>query len=253
MIQKLKGLGRIGLLGSAMLAGCASMDSQRERHPEPDERLDKMLQLNAAAQRDGSQCQEIWSAPGQTVDCQRVQREVDRLYAEFPNHERIIMANAVLQFEGGHLQNAQFLLDQLLAKPGSHPEAAILRARIAVMEGNTRLAATLLERQINLAPDYAELRETLASVHYLDGRYAQAHEALRLAVLLGAPVWRVDYHRGLLHEASQQMPEACQAYFSAIRHRPDFRPAVARLLGLSDQPQCGDVTRALEAYRKASS
>lgn len=243
----------ISLLLAALLGGCASMESQRERDPEPDARLDSMLELNEAAHRDGSQCREIWSAPGQTVDCQRVQREVDRLYAEFPNHERVIMANAVLQFDAGQMQNAQFLLDQLLARPGSHPEAAILRARIAVMEGNTRLAASVLQRQIALAPDYAELRETLASVHYLEGRYGEAQEALRLAALLGAPAWRIAYHRGLLHEASLQWPLACQAYFAAIQHKPDFRPAVARLLGLSHQPECGDVSQALEAYREAAS
>ncbi len=249
MMRFFNRLGQASLLGTALLAGCASLDGQRERHPEPDERLDRMLELNESARRDGSQCQEIWSAPGQTVDCQRVQREVDRLYAEFPDHERIMMANAVMQFDAGQMQNAQFLLDQLLAKPGSHPEAGILRARIAVMEGNTRLAASVLERQITLAPDYAELRETLASVYYFEGRYSESHEALRLASLLGAPAWRVSYHRGLLHEAGLQWPLACQAYFAAIQHKPDFRPAIARLLGLSGQPECADVSQALEAYR----
>ncbi len=253
MTPALSALGRAGLLGIGLLAGCTSMDSRREREPDPNERLDQMLALSESARREGDQCHEIWTAKGQTVDCQRVQREVDRLYAEFPGNERIMMANAVLQYESGQVQNAQFLLDQLLARPGSHPEAAILRTRIALAEGNTRFAGALLERQINLAPDYAELREAQASVFYLQGRYTDAHEALRIAQLLGAPAWRTAYHRGLLHEASQELQLACNAYYAAIQLKPDLRAAVARLLGLSGEPECGDVSEALQRFRDAGS
>ncbi len=244
---------RVGLLGTVFLSGCVSIDSLRERTPDPNQRLNQMLEMSESARRDGSQCHEIWNAQSQNVDCQRIQREVDRLYAEFPNQERVIMANAVLQFESGQMQNAQFLLDQLLAKPGARPEAAILRARIALMEGNTRLAETLLERQISLAPDYAELRETQASVFYLQGRDEKAHEALRIASLLGAPAWRVAYHRGLLHESKLDWRQACHAYIAALRQKPDLRAAVARLLGLSNQAGCEDMSRVLEQYRESTS
>lgn len=232
-----------------ILGACASLDHQRNLNPDPNERLDEMLTENEQNRAAGKQCGEVANAKGMTVDCQRVSREVDRLYTEFPEQQRIIMANAVMQFDAGRRENAQFLLDQLLSMPGSHPEAAILRARIAVEEGNLAFAKTVLEKEINLSPEYADLYETLASIYYLEGRYKDASDQLKMATLLGAPHWRIAYHRGLLYEALKRPGDACASYQQAIERNPDFRPARARVIGMINEPACHTVIEATRTYR----
>ncbi len=233
-----------GLLASvALLGGCASMDSERERHPGPDGRLTRMLQADATLRDRGSDCHDWWGERGQTVDCERIHREIDRLYAEYPAHARVTLANAVLHYESGRRETAQFLLDQLLEQPAAFPEAAILRARIALTEGNTTRARHVLEQQTSLAPDHAELREALASAYFLEGQYDEADNQLRIALILGAPGWRADYHRGLILEAQGQPRLACEAFDSALQRRQDFPAALSRLIGLSADVGCEERLR----------
>lgn len=242
----------IVVVALVMAGGCATLDQKRQSNPDPNDRLDTMLRENEVSRLKGSECQEVKNAKGVLVDCQRVQREVDRLYTEFPEQERVIMANAVLHYEAGRYESAQFLLDQLLSQPGRHPEAAILRARISVAEGNLTGARILLQREIALSPEYADLRDALASVYYLEGNYIEAEKQLSIAGLLGAPEWRLVYHRGLLKEARGQHEAACNAYEMSVSQKPDFRPARARLLGMIHYPECKlvlDILRARETAR----
>nr|WP_067290496.1 hypothetical protein [Marinobacterium profundum] len=222
-----------------VLAGCASdMDRRRTEQPDPNVRLDEMLGLYHQSVASGSACAEIWASDRGTIDCERILREVERLQVEFPNHERILMTNAVLNYETGRADKSQFLLDQLLARRGPHPEAAIMRARIAVEEGNTRLARDVLQREIMLSPSYSELREALAASFYLEGKYDEAERALAIASRLGSPQWRLDYHSGLLSEARQQWLQACKSYQHALELNAGFQPAIGRLIGLTDRPEC---------------
>ncbi len=223
----------------AFLSGCASdMDRRRTEQPDPNVRLDQMLGLYHQSVASGSACAEIWQADHGTVDCERILREVERLHVEFPNHERITMSNAVMNYQTGRADKAQFLLDQLLARRGPHPEAAILRARIAMEEGNSRLARDILLPQILLSPTYAELREALAASYYLEGKYDEAQRALGIAGRLGAPQWRLAYHGGLLSEARQQWQQACGYYQSALQLNANFTPATGRLIELAERPEC---------------
>lgn len=220
------------------LGGCVSMDAHRSNHPDPHDRLDQLLGLYQQQRADGSACDELWRAARPTVDCQRIQKEVERLSLEFPRNARVSMANATLQYEAGRLDKAQFSLDQILSTPGSHPEAALLRSRIAMQEGNSSRARALLIKEISLRPDYPELREALAASYYLEGKYAQAQSALSIAGRLGAPGWRVSYHQGLIQEARKSWSAACRYYLFAIEQRRDFSPPAKRLLGLSHHEEC---------------
>ncbi|UTW12047.1 tetratricopeptide repeat protein [Marinobacterium rhizophilum] len=234
----------VSLLVLVLLGGCASdMDRRRSEQPDPNVRLDQMLGLYHQSVASGSACAEIWHADSGTIDCERILREVERLQVEFPWHERITMSNAVMNYQTGRADKAQFLLDQLLARRGSRPEAAILRARIAMEEGNSRLARELLLREIQLSPTYAELREALAAAAYLDGEYDDAESALAIAGRLGAPQWRLDYHRGLLKESRGHWQQACRLYRSALGLKPDFKAAMGRLIDLSQQPACVQLGR----------
>lgn len=224
------------------LTGCASLDRERTLNPDPNDRLDLMLGLYHRSLASGSACAEIWHADKGTVDCERILREVERLQVEFPGNDRITMANAVMNFQAGQLDKSRFLLDQLLARRGGHPDAAILRSRIAMEQGNTNLARDMLKRQILLAPGHVELQEALAASYYLEGKYDQSMVHLGIARRLGAPGWRLSYHQGLVSEARRQWPQACRFYRVTRQHNPDFMPARARLVGLSAHAACQETT-----------
>lgn len=233
----------------ALFSGCATTSLTVSHDQDPDQRLGELLVLHEEVRAQGGRCGEIRGAARPTLDCHRIQTEVGRLYAEYPGQDHIVMTNAVLQFEAGRSDNAQFLLDQILGSPGRHPEAAILRTQIALAEGNTVYAVELLENQIALAPDYPELREALAATYYIAGSYFEAQRELNIANRLGAPLWRVAYHSGLVQEAQENWGRACLEYQSALSARADFSPAMSRLIGLSEQSGCTGVSTALSSYR----
>ncbi len=223
-------------------SGCASMSEHRDSNLEPNVRLDQLLALYQEARHDGSSCHEMHRAYSAVNDCERIQREVERLALEFPANERIAMTNAVMQFESGRFDKAQFTLDQLLTRPGPHPEAAILRSKIAMQDGNASRARVILEQEILLSPDYAELREALAATYYVEGKYKESRAALAAAGRLGASGWKMAYHEGLLREAKKDWAGACRFYLIAVDQKPDFREAVSRLVGLGEHDECRDVT-----------
>lgn len=241
------------LAAAAATGACASMDHQRNSKPDPDTRLNHMLKLDQEAYDSGRMCREIWHDQGRLVDCQAIQREIDRLYVEYPTHERILLANAVMHFEFGQAQSAQWLLDQLLQRSGSFPAAVVLRSQLAMRDGNLTLARRMLDEHIPRAPDHAALHETLASVHFLEGRYADAARSLQRAAMLGAPDWRIFYHRGLLHEMQQRFEQACQAYDNSIAYKPHQRASLARMIGLSHQPACASRLQARQKKATAPS
>ncbi len=226
------------------LSGCVSMDNHRASIADPDERLDQLMAVYSNINGEKQGCHELKRAYSSTTDCKRIQGEVQRLHMEFPENERVLMANAVLQLQAGRYDRAQFLLDQLLSQPGAHPEAALLRSQLAVREGNTARARTLLKQQIVLRPDYAELREALASTYYLEGKYDDARKTLYAAGRLGVSGWRIAYHQGLLSEAQEDWAGACQFYLRSLEQKPDFRQAVARLVGLTEHAACRDIADA---------
>ncbi|NKI19351.1 tetratricopeptide repeat protein [Spongiibacter sp. KMU-166] len=220
------------------LGGCVSMDNHRNHHPDPYDRLSQLMGLYQEQRRIGSSCDELWKVSSPSVDCQRIQREVERLYAEFPNDSRIMIANATLQFQAGRLDKAQFTLDQLLSKPGSHPEAALLRSQISMLEGNSSRARAVLQQQIELRPDYHELREALAATYYIEGKYESAQRALNIAGRLGAPGWRISYHHGLIQEAQENWSRACSYYMVSLEQKHNFTAPANRLIGLSHNEAC---------------
>jgi tetratricopeptide (TPR) repeat protein len=166
------------------------------------------------------------------LDCENLRRDIERLSLVCPGHVPTLVSNAVIAYEAGQVVKAQQFLDRIFERPGSHPDAAVLRARIAVEEGNIPFARRFLEQQILLAPDHAALRETHAGVLYLAGDGQLARRELNAAGDLGAPRWRIAYHLGLLEEAEGQMENAKRLYGEAIAGNPAFAPAQARLKGL---------------------
>ena len=201
----------------------------REVCYDADAQLARVLQPLEAAHAKG--CDADVAQRG-TSECDRLRREIERLAVVCPGHVPTLMANAVIAYDEQRPATSQQFLDQILTRPRGYPDAAVLRARIAVDEGNLPFARRLLEQQIRLTPDHAGLHETYASTLYLDRQLPEARRELTTAGALGAPRWRIAYHLGLVEEASGQLDEARRYYTEALEANPGWAPAQSRLNGL---------------------
>jgi tetratricopeptide (TPR) repeat protein len=199
----------------------------RQECYSPDRQLADVLQPFEARRAAG-----CGSSERRGAACEQYRREIERLSAVCPAHVPTLMANAVISYDDGQREKAQQFLDRSLGQPGSHPDAAALRARIAIEEGNAPFARRLLEQQIRLAPNHAGLRETNGGALFLAGQLDGARRELAAAATLGAPAWRVAYHLGLIEEAAGRVAEARRYYAEAIAGNPGWATAQARLDGL---------------------
>lgn len=210
------------VVASVLLSGCARRSAAtRQDCANPDEQLASVLQPY-----------EQLRAAGCTPECDRLVRAIERLSLVCSGHKATLMANAVIAYDDHRPASAQQLLDIILGQPGTHPDAAALRARIAIEEGNLPFARRLLEQQINLTPDHAGLHETYGAALYLARQLPEAERALTLAGVLGAPRWRIQYHLGLIREAEARFDEAIRHYTESLAGRPGWLPAQSRLNAL---------------------
>ena len=211
----------------ALASACAPPPSPltRQQCYNPDAQLAEALKSFQAVREKG--CDEL-----RGTECDRYRRELARLAVVCPAHAPILMANAVLAYEEQRPAESQQFLDLILSQPRLSPDAAALRARIAIEEGNVPFARRLLEQQIKLVPDHSGLHETYASALYLDGRFPEAQGELTLAGTLGAPRWRIAYHLGLIEEAAGRAERATELYAEALQGNPGWAPAESRLKAL---------------------
>ena len=172
------------------------------------------------------------------TDCDALTAELASLHLRYPAHRRIMLATAVMYFEVSKIQDSQVLLDKLLGQNRPAPEAAILRAQIAMSQGSVKMARNVLLKQLDMVPDHANLYEALSATYYLEGRYKKAENVLLNADKLGVASWRTRYHLGLINEGQKQYSQACHYYRQALKINPDHRAATGRLLNLSLQPSC---------------
>ena len=156
-------------------------------------------------------------------------QRIDRLAFENPDHPPTLVAKAALAYESRDFITAQKHLDQALrADPTSVP-ATLLRVRIAAEQGNLPFARRKLDEQLALHPDHAGLHQARAGILYLTEDYEEAMEELDLAERLGATeVWRLNYHRGLIAEATEETELALEHYQRCLEENPDFEPALRR-------------------------
>lgn len=221
------------LVMAALCAACATQPVAWSDRGDAAPRLAAVLDQWLAMRAAGGVCED-GSAPGRPGhDCARIQLELRRLAVEFPENPAVLFASAVVSYEAGHADRAQAYLDSLRRVRPIHPEAAMLRARIAIGEGNLPFARRLLREAMEFSPDHHGLREALASAEFLAGDYEAARRELRAAERLGAPAWRIAYHRGLVEEALGGAEAAATQYRLALQEKPDFDRAWRRYAGLA--------------------
>ena len=219
-----------GFLVSFLFAGCATQPWPMEN--DPGVRMDEVVSEWRTMREAGAGCEDSERHDDAQVDCGRLRDALERLSVEFPHDDRIRFASAVLAYETGQRERAQFYLDTLLERAPDHARGAELRSRIAIEDGNLALAERLVERTIELRPDVPSLREAKAAVAYGAGDFVKARHALDTAERLGAPAWRLAYHRGLISEAQGERAGAERYYRDALEARPDWAAPQARIRGL---------------------
>jgi tetratricopeptide (TPR) repeat protein len=224
-------LSLVALVAAISTFACASASDPMRRQAcyDPDSQLAQVL---AALEANGAgSCWEPQT--GETSSrCDALRREIERLALVCPNHVPTLMANAVIAHETRQSEKAQQFLDRIFERPSSHPDAAVLRARIAIEEGDLSFARRLLKQQIVLAPGHAGLHETYGAVLYLTRELDESRRELAKAEALGAPRWRMAYHLGLIAEAAGRLDEAQRLYAEVLDKHPGWPPAESRLKAL---------------------
>jgi len=165
-------------------------------------------------------------------ECDRLKADIAQLAVICPGHAPTLMANAVIAYDEHRPQESQQYLDLILSQPRPFPDAAVLRAQIALEEGNVPFARRLVDQQIMLVPDHAGLHEVRAATFFVDRRLDDARAELTTAGALGAPRWRVAYHLGMIEELSGHADDAARLYIEALQGNPAFTAAESRLRAL---------------------
>ena len=129
-------------------SACGTPDfGHRTEVVDADQRLDALLEAWRESRESGRQ-------PGGSahivVDAQRARNEIQRLALEHPSHARTLMANAALAYDARETEKAVDYLDRIFHLHTAHAEAAVLRARIAVEQGNLPYAKRLLAQQFEI-------------------------------------------------------------------------------------------------------
>lgn len=168
--------------------------------------------------------------------CQVLQDEIERIAFVCPNHIPSLMTTAALAYEGDERVKSLQQLNAIFDLVNVHPDAATLRARIALEEGNVPFVLTFLKQHLELSPDHAPLREAHAAALFLSGDLDEAETQLKIAEKLGAPRWRIAYHLGLFQERRGQEQEARRLYAEAAELRPGWDVPVSRMKGLLALP-----------------
>jgi tetratricopeptide (TPR) repeat protein len=157
---------------------------------------------------------------------------LQRLAAICPRTATVLLAAAEASYAGADFVAAQQYLDKLTSVAQSVPAATVLRAQIALRDGNHRYARRIVDNEIKRVPNHSELREVQAAILFLQGEYPEATRAIEAAVRLGAPYWRAAYNLGLIAEAQGQRDAAERFYRESVLLLPSWPRAQQRLEGL---------------------
>ena len=228
----MRAIAQLLVLVAVVSAGSAGCKGPAHNPHDAGARLSDLVERWREIRGNGWSCEE--RAPTETpiVDCQRVRRELEGLALEFPRNVPVLLANAVVSFQAKQFARSQMHLDALFELEPVQPDAAVLRTRLAVREGNLRFARRFIDEQIELTPDHSELREARAAVRYLARDLAGAARDLETARSLGAPEARVVYHQGLVAEAAGRLEEAERHYRRAAALQSGPSQAASRLRAL---------------------
>lgn len=221
------------VLGTVLvLAGCSSA----EKADRPDALLEEQVKAWEKYKDHDWEAVRALGKRTEVPDEDLLRHRFEELAEMFPRHVPTLVANGVVAYDAHLPERAQEYLDRALALAPVHPEAAVLRARIASEQGDLPFAKRLLDDQIRFTPDHAGLREADASVLFELGRLDEARAELDAAQRLGAPAWRVAFNAGLIEETAGRPGLAMKYYETALHGNEKCNAARSRLRALEAAP-----------------
>ena len=190
---------------------------------------------------------------------------------------------AIDHHRAGRLPEAESIYRQILAAAPQHADALYLLGTIEYQQGRNHIAVGLIEKAIQLNPnwpayyhrlgdicrlasrldqaidisraainrwpDLADAHRNLGNALLDKGELAEAVQAYRAAIQLEPASAENYYNLGIALLSQKQIAEAIDAYRSAIRLNPDYAAAYSNLgLALAEQ---GDLDQAIVKYETA--
>ncbi|MGE0191115.1 MAG: tetratricopeptide repeat protein [Planctomycetota bacterium] len=220
------------VVGSLGLGACAS-SPKGPRNLDPDKAMGRLEDMYAMTPEGARYEQYRMGAKGKDrVSRATLRKQAEEMSFLYPSHIPARFMAGLLAYEFDDPARASQHFDHVLHIAGSHPDAAVIRSRIALDDGNSAYALHMLEEQIQLRPDHAGLREAQAAAWFLAGDTAQARTSLDAAERLGSPGWRIAYNRGLLAEEDGDAGSAIEQYRLAAGLAPYHQPSRHRLRAL---------------------
>ena len=160
------------------------------------------------------------------ADRRAVGAELRALSLDHPRHVSTILADAVLSLEEGRTARGRSLLETVLRLEPDHVDAVALATRESTRSGDLAGAHRRLDAALQQKPDEPLLYESRAATYFVEGRYAEALQALdRADALAGSATWRSEFHRGLIAEAQGQTDAAIALFARCQELAPDYEPA----------------------------
>jgi tetratricopeptide (TPR) repeat protein len=203
------------------------------------------VNLNPALPASWNALQRLFRLTAQTANAETAASHVQTLAALPPE---VVTATSMLA--DGDLQPAELLIRKYLLEHGDHVEAMRVLARIGMQLGILDDAELLLERLLELAPDYHAARFDYAQVLLDRHRHTRALEELKK--LLAAEPGNRSYRTALAtaHVGLGDAAGAVARYrelLSETPQAPDLHLSVAHALKTLGQQQ-----QAIESYRAAA-
>jgi tetratricopeptide (TPR) repeat protein len=213
------------------LCGCSVFNHNPIRDlGDPDLRLGALLdEMYDARAKERGEMDEEDPAYDDVRPTPVLMRELETLAFDFPDHAATRYACGAAAYATGQRRQAESHLDAALAANPRLTEAASLRARLSIEEGNYPRATRLVDDGLLLAPDSADLVLLRAQLLDLSGDSEGALAAIDLAQRLGSEAWRADYHRALVYENQGLAAQAEEALRRTLDAEPNFEPARSRL------------------------
>ncbi len=186
-----------------------------------------------------------YRAAGQSADAQRAAACLSKL-TSLPAQ----LLNASSLLNEGELVPAEDLVRDYLRRHGAHVEGMRLLAQLAVKRDVLDDAELLLEKVLELAPDYHDARHELGAVLTQRRRYLPAliHARRLLSIDPANRVWRLLYAKAC--DGLGQYEEALRAYRQLAADAPDD---VSLQLAIAHALRAGSgAPAAIEIFRRAT-
>ena len=225
------------LMTAIITTACASSPHVTESNFDPQAFYDKQFSWGPEAQK-AKRCEQSGQANYPILYCKLIMRKLESARMTAPNLQA--MSRSLLSIYNAMQlsEKSRALADQLISMDSTAHEVYVIRAEIALKDGDERLAKQVLQKAEYLVDELGPIYETFAAVDYYNGNYKSAEKQLTKAFKLGSDQWRISYHQGVIAEAKNRWQEACSAYQDSLMSEPMYRPSQKRLRRLQLSHNC---------------